>query len=71
MSKRTVQLYLHKNGFVRRVSKKKLVIIGVNKKKRLAWCRKKRKLTVDNYSKNVIFSDESKFVVGKNSRVYI
>lgn len=33
VSKRTVQLYLHKNGFVRRVSKKKLVTREVNKKK--------------------------------------
>lgn len=71
VSKRTVQLHLHKNGFVRRVAKKKLVIREVNRKKRLSWCREKRKLTVGNYWRKVIFSDESKIVVGQNSRVYI
>lgn len=48
VSKRIVQLYLHKNRFVSRVSKKELVNRKVNRKKRLAWCREKRKLTVDN-----------------------
>lgn len=71
VSKRTVQLHLHKNGFVRRVAKTKLVIREVNRKKRLSWCREKRKLTVGNYWRKVIFSDESKIVVGQNSRVYI
>lgn len=68
MSKWTVQLYLHKHGFVRRVLKKKLVI-RVNRKKRLGWCREKRKITVDSYWRKVIFSDESKIVVGQDSRV--
>ena len=73
--KRTVQLHLHKNGFVRRVAKKKVVIREVNRKKRLSWCREKRKLSVDNYWKKIIFSDESKikwwgrilgFIFGEN-----
>lgn len=71
MSKLTVQLYLQKNGFVRRLSEKKLVIREVNRKKTLAWCREKRKLTVTNYWKKVNFSDESKIVVWQDSLVYI
>ena len=71
ISKRTVQLHQHKNGFVRRVAKKKVVIREVNRKKRLSWCREKRKLSVDNYWKKIIFSDESKIVVGQDSRIYI
>ena len=70
LSKRTVQLHLHKNGFVRRVAKKKVVSREVNRKKRLSWCREKRKLSVDNYWKKIIFSDESKIVVGQDSRIY-
>ncbi|XP_062600651.1 uncharacterized protein LOC134262292 [Saccostrea cucullata] len=71
ISKRTVQLHLHKHGFVRRVAKKKLVIREVNRRKRLSWCREKRKVTVDNFWRKVIFSDKSKIVVGQDSRVYI
>ncbi|XP_062569344.1 uncharacterized protein LOC134231397 [Saccostrea cucullata] len=35
VSKRTLQLHLHKHGFTRRVSKKKLVIREINRRKRL------------------------------------
>lgn len=40
-------------------------------KKHRAFCRAKRKLTVDNYWRKVNFPDESKFVVGQDSLVYI
>ena len=43
----------------------------INRKKRVAWCREKRNLTVDNYWNKVISSDESKIVIGHDSRVYI
>ena len=43
----------------------------MNRRKRLSWCREKRKLTVENYWKKVIFLDESKIVVGQDSRVYV
>lgn len=44
VSKRTMQLHLHKNGFVRRVAKKKLVIRENNRKKTLVMVQ--RKLTI-------------------------
>lgn len=69
--KQTVQLYLHKNGFVRQVSEKKLVIREVNRKETLAGCREQRKLTVTNYWRKVNFSDETKIGVGQDSLVYI
>ena len=47
------------------------MIREVNRKKRLSWCREKRKLSVDNHWKKIIFSDESKIVVGQDSRIYI
>ena len=49
VAKRTVQLHLHKHGFSRRVSKKKVVVKESNRKKRLAWSTGKRRLTVQNY----------------------
>jgi transposase len=70
VSKRTVQHNLHKNNYRRSVAKKKLVIKEVNRKKRLAWCRGKRQWTVDNW-KRVIFSDESKIMIGHDERVRI
>ena len=71
VAKRTVQLHLHKHGFSRRVSKKKVVVKESNRKKRLAWSRGKRRLTVQNYWNKVIFSDESKIMIGHDSRVYV
>ena len=71
VAKRTVQLHLHKHGFSRRVSKKKVVGKESNRKKRLAWSRGKRRLTVQNYWNKVIFSDESKIMIGHDSRVYL
>lgn len=68
VSKRTMQLHLHKNGFVRRVAKKKLVIRENNRKKTLVMVQRKEKI---DYWRKVIFSDESKIVIGQNSRVYI
>lgn len=44
VSKRTVQLHLHKNGFVRRVAKKKLVIREVNRKKAFVLVQRKEKI---------------------------
>jgi hypothetical protein len=47
------------------------VIREVDRKKRLSWCREKRKLGVDNYCRIVIFLDESKIEVGQDARIYI
>ena len=58
MSKRTVQLYIHKNGFVRRVARNKVVIREVNRKKRLSWCREKRNLSVNNYWEQIYWINQ-------------
>lgn len=70
ISKRTLQFHLHKNWYRRSVSKKKVVVKYVNRRKRLSWCREKQKIKEENYWKKVI-SDESKIVVGQYSRVYV
>ena len=48
-----------------------MVIREVNRKKRLSWCLGKRRLTVEQYWQNIIFSDESQVVIGDNHRVYV
>ena len=53
VAKHTVQL--HKHGFLRRVSTKKVVVKESNRKKWLAWSRGKRQMTVQNYWNKVIF----------------
>ena len=70
VSKRTIQYNLHKHNYRRSVVKKKLVIKDVNRKKRPAWCRGKRIWTVDNW-KCVIFSDETKIMIGHDERVRV
>lgn len=69
-SKRTLQRHLSQHGYTRCVSRKKLVVKQSNRTKRLAWCREKRRWTIYNW-KRVIFSDESKIVIGQDHRVYI
>lgn len=71
VSKRTIQRHLHKHEYRRCVSKRKLVVTEVNHRKRLAWCREKRRWTVQNYWNEVIFSDESKRMIGYDQTVYI
>ena len=71
VAKRTVQDHLYKHGFNRRVCKKKVFIREVNRKKRLAWCREKRRWTVHRNWNKIIFSDESKIMIGHDLRVYV
>ena len=71
VAKRSIQHHLHKHGFNRRICKKKVVVREVNRKKRLAWCREKRHWTVNFHWKRIIFSDESKIVIGQDLRVYV
>ena len=70
LSKRTIQRKLHESGFKKRSMKKKLIVREVNKKKRLSWCHEKRRWTIEQWKK-VIFSDESKVVIGKDQRIQI
>ena len=70
VTKCTIQHHLHKHGYHRRVYKKKVVIREVHRKKRLAWCREKRRWTVNGNWKKDIFSDESKIMIGHDQRLY-
>lgn len=55
VTERTFQFHLHKNGFKRRVKGKKLIIKEVNRQNRLSLCREKRKWSVENNWKKIIF----------------
>ena len=69
--KRTVQHHLSKHGFNRRVSRRRVVIREVNRKKRLSWCLEKHRWLVNGNWDKVIFSDESQIVIRNNNRIYI
>ena len=62
----TWRLILH--GYKRHVVKKKTVISKQNRVKRRAWCHGKLPMTVYNYWRKVIFSDETQVVLGKDRR---
>lgn len=67
----TVKRRLKFHGYKRRVVKKKIVISKQNRVRRRAWCRGKLHMTVENYWRKVIFSDETQVVLGKDRKVYI
>lgn len=71
ISESTVKRRLKFYGFKKRVVKKKIVISDGNRFKRRAWCRSKLHMTVNNYWKNIIFSDETQICIGKHSKVHI
>ena len=72
VSERTVQRYLYKNRIYRRIVKKRMVVKEINRKKnRLTWCLQKRRWTVNENWRHIIFSDESQIVIGQNNRVYV
>lgn len=71
VSARTVQRFLHKNQIYRRVVKKRMVVKEANRRKRITWCLQKRRWTVIDNWRHVIFSDESQIVIGQNNRVYV
>jgi hypothetical protein len=51
------------------VCRKKMRIQEVNRKKRVAWCKEKRRWPFKDLKK-VIISDESEIVIGNDNRVY-
>ena len=71
VSKRTTQRCLYRNGYHRRVVKKKVRIREVNRKKRVNWCRGKVGWPVNGQWDKVIFTDESQVVLGENQRIFI
>ena len=68
---RTIHRHLRRNGYSRRVVKKKMVVRTENKKKRVLWCRERRHWNVNQYWNKFIYSDESQIVLGKDNQIYI
>jgi transposase len=66
-SRSTVRRALHDASLRSRISAKKPFICAKNQKKRLEFALKYRNLTVDDW-KHVIWTDESSFEIGKNTR---
>lgn len=71
VSSKTIDRFLKSEGYARRITKKTMVVREVNLRKRVSFCYEKRNLTVDNYWKGVIFSDESQIVVGNDNRIFV
>ena len=42
-----------------------------NRVRRVAWCRTKLHMTVKNYWRKVIFTDETQIVLGKDRKIYV
>lgn len=59
LERRTVQRVSNKE---QPVVRKRMVVKKVNRKKKLAWCLQKWCLTVHQYQRNIIFSDELQVV---------
>ena len=70
VSQRTAQRCLYRQGYHRRVVKKKVRVREVNRKKRLNWCRGKTRWNVNGHWDKVIFSDESQVVLGAKQRIF-
>jgi transposase len=70
---RTIHRHLRRNGYSRRVVKKRteMVVRMEIKKKRVLWCRERRHWTVNQYWNKFIYSDESQIVLGKDNQIYI
>ena len=70
ISKRTFDRYARKGGFKRAPNVKKQALRRRHRKARLAWVKARRFLTVNDYWKKIIFSDECTVKIGQNYRVW-
>ncbi|CAF1559297.1 unnamed protein product, partial [Rotaria sordida] len=64
VSSRTVRRHLHKMGYTYSVQIKKPFLKKIHKMKRIAWCKKFRCYTIEDW-RRIIFSDESTYYVLK------
>ena len=71
LSSRTVRRRLFESGYNRRVISKKIKIRKENRARRCSFCRQKLTWTVRNNWCKVIFSDETKVVIGADKKIYI
>ena len=71
VSTSTVQRRLRDAGLKGRIAAKKPLLRVINRKKRLAWAKKHRNWTSEEW-KSVLWTDESKFeIFGSNRRVFV
>lgn len=66
VSCRTVKRILNQEGNKRCVISKKTTISHVNHERRNRFCRQKLQLTMANHGSSVIFSEETKIMLGNN-----
>ena len=71
VSCRTIKRRLSENGYKRCVVSKKTTVSQINREKRSRFCRQRIHWTVDNQWSSIIFSDETKIVLGNNNKVYV
>ena len=71
VSERTVRRRLCFDGYKRRMICKKITISRVNRDRRMGFCRQKLHWNVQNNWSSIIFSDETKIMLGRNGKVYV
>jgi IS30 family transposase len=71
LSSRTVRRRLFESGYKRRVIFKKITFRKEHRARRCSFCRQKLTWTVRNNWCKVIFSDETKVVIGADKKIYI
>jgi transposase len=71
VSSRTIRRILHRHKIFGRAAAKKLCLSPWTRTVRLQWCKTRRNLDVQNYWKRVIFSDEVRFSLRSDGRVWV
>jgi transposase len=71
VSLRTVRRRLFDNKYKQHVVSKTITIRKVNRSRRTSFCRQKLHWNVHNNRRKVIFSDETKIVIGQDKKIYV
>ena len=71
VSKRTLKRRIHDLGYKRCAVGKRTTISCVNRARRIQWCRNHTRWGVESDWKKIIFTDETKIVLGKDRKVYV
>jgi transposase len=71
VSESTVRRTLHSHGLRGYAAAKKIPISGHTMHERLRWCNERRDETVQGYWQNIVFSDEVRFGLNSDGRVWV
>lgn len=71
VSSRTVRRRLFESEYKRHVVSKTISIRKVNRSRRMGFCRQKLHWNVQNNWSRVIFSDETKIIIGEDKKIYV